>query len=156
MGTKVHWEVCRKICFYVNEKWYKHELEKLVGNDSWKILCDFTIQTDHVNEARRPDVVIIDKTKNVCKIIDFACPFDGRIEEMEKDKMKGYNNLKRELNKIWDMSVKVIPVVVGALGTTPKKLKQRLSDIGIETRIVELQKTTILHSARILLNVLEV
>ena len=54
------------------------------------------------------------------------------------------------------MPVNIIPVVVCALGTTPKKLKQRLSDIGIETRIVELQKTTILYSARILVNVLEV
>ena len=54
------------------------------------------------------------------------------------------------------MPVKLIPVVVGAIGTTPKKLKQWLSDIGIETRIVELQKTTILYSARILQNVLEV
>ena len=70
--------------------------------------------------------------------------------------MKGYNDLKRELKEIWDMPVKLIPVVVGALGTTSKKLKQRLSDIGIEMRIVELQKTTILYSARILRNVLEV
>ena len=99
-------------------------------------------------------MVIIDKIKNECKVIDFACPFDSRIEEKEKDKTKGYNDLKRELKKIWDMSVKVIPA--GALGTTPKKLKHRLSDIGIETRIVELQKTTILYSARILRNFLEV
>ena len=50
--------------------------------------------------------------------------------------MKGYNDLKRELKKIWDMSVKVIPVIVGALGTAPKNLKQHLSDIEIVTRIV--------------------
>ena len=124
VGRKRHWEVCRKSGFDVNEKWYKHEPEKVVENDSSKILWDFTIQTDHVIEARRPDMVIIDKTKNECKIIDFACPFDTRIEEREKDKMKGYNNLKRELKKIWDMPVKVIPAVLGALGTTPKKLKQ--------------------------------
>ena len=130
----------------------KNEPEKVVENDSWKILSDGTIQTDHVIEARRLDMVQIDKTKNECKIIDLACPFDRRIEEKEKDKIKGYNDLKRELKEIW---VKVIPVVVGALGTTPKKLKQRLSNIGIETRIVELQKTTILYSARILQNVLE-
>ena len=123
-------------------------------NDSWKILWDFTIQTDHVIEARRPDVVITDNTKNECKIIDSACPFDSKIEERDEDKMKGYNDLKRELKKIWDMPVKVLPLVAGALGTTPKKLKLRLSDIGIETRIVELQKTTILYSARILRNVL--
>ena len=39
-------------------------------NDSWKILWGVTIQTDHVTEARRPDMVIIDKTQNECKIID--------------------------------------------------------------------------------------
>ena len=33
---------------------------------------------------------------------------------------------------------KSIPVVVGALGMTPKKLKQWWGDIGIEARIVEL------------------
>ena len=71
----------------------------------------------------------------------------------EKDKMKGYNNLKRELKK-YGMPVKVIPVVVGAFGTTPKKLKTRFSDIGIEKRIAKLQKTTVLYSARILQNVL--
>ena len=65
--------------------------------------------------------------------------------------MKGYNNnLKRELKKIWDMPVQVIFVVVGALRTTPKKLKQQLSDIRTETKIVELQRTAILHFARIL------
>ena len=70
--------------------------------------------------------------------------------------MKCYNDLKRELKNIWDIPVKVIPVLVGALGTTPKKLKKRLSDIGIETRIVELQKTITLYSARIFRNVLEI
>ena len=54
------------------------------------------------------------------------------------------------------MPVKVIPVVVGALGTAPKKLKQWLSDIGIGEIIMELHKATALYSARILRNVLEV
>ena len=79
-----------------------------------------------------------------------------RIEEREKDKIKGYNDLKREMKKIWDLPLKVIPLVVSALGTTLKKLNQRLSDIGIETRIVELQKTFIIYYARIPQNLLEV
>ena len=45
--------------------------------------------------------------------------------------MKHHNSLQRTLKKIWDMPVKVISVVVGALGATPIKLMQRLSDIGI-------------------------
>ena len=130
--------------------------QKVVENHTWKILSDVTIQTDHVIEARRPDMVIIDKNKNEYKIIDVACPFDRRIKGKVKNRMKGYNNLKRELKKLCDTPVKVIPVVVGALGMTPKKLKQHLSDIGTETRTTELQKTTILFSARILRDVLEV
>ena len=106
-------------------------------NNSRKILY-VTIQTGYIIEARRPHMVIIDKIKNECKIIDFACPFDSRIGERVKDKMKGYNDMKRELKKICDMLVKIIPevvvVVVGTLGTTLKKLKQRSSDIGIDTR----------------------
>ena len=38
VGRKIHWEVCRKICFDVNEKWYKHEPEKVVENDPWNLL----------------------------------------------------------------------------------------------------------------------
>ena len=48
MDRKIIWEVCRKIDFDVNEKWYKHESEKVVENDSWKILWDAAIQTDHL------------------------------------------------------------------------------------------------------------
>ena len=121
-------------------------------NDSWNV----TIQTDQVIEAIRSNMVIKNMTKNECKTFDVVCPFDNRIENREKDKMKGYNNLKRDLKKIWDMSLKIVSVVVGALGTTTKKLRKGLSDIGIEARIVELQKTTILYSVRIPWKVLEV
>ena len=54
------------------------------------------------------------------------------------------------------MQDKVIPIIIGALGTTPKLLRKRLEDIGIETKIVELQKSIILYSARILKKVLEI
>ena len=54
------------------------------------------------------------------------------------------------------MRLTVISIIIGTLGTTPKKLKKRLEDIGMETRVTELQKTVILHSARILRKVLEI
>ena len=59
MGRKIHWNVCRKIGFDVNEKWYKYEPEKVVEIDSQKIIWDFIIETDHAIEAGRPDLVII-------------------------------------------------------------------------------------------------
>ena len=37
VSRAVYREVCRKIGFDVNEKWYKHEPEKVVENDFWKM-----------------------------------------------------------------------------------------------------------------------
>ena len=115
----------------------------------------FNIQTDHVIQARRPDLVIKDKVKNECLIVDFAIPYDSRVETKELEKLEKYQDLARELKTSWNMSVRIIPIVIGALGTTPKDLCKRLKEIGIETKIVELQKTVILNSARILRKVLE-
>ena len=50
----------------------------------------------------------------------------------------------------------VIPVVIGTPGTTPKKLRNWLKEIGIETQITKLQEIVLLHTAQILLKVLEV
>ena len=39
-------------------------------------------------EARRPDLIAVDKKERSCKIIDFAVPADSRIEEKEKEDRK--------------------------------------------------------------------
>ena len=49
---------------------------------------DFSSQTDHVIEARRPDLIVVDKKERSCKIIDSAVAGDSRIEEQEKDKIE--------------------------------------------------------------------
>ena len=76
-------------------------------------MWDFSIQTDYVKEAWRTYLVVVDK-KRTCNIIDFAVPGDSRIEE-EKEKVEQYQDLRRELQKIWNVRVKIIPLVVGSL-----------------------------------------
>ena len=39
-------------------------------------------------EARRPDLIVVDKKERSCRIINFAVPRDSRIEEKEKDKIE--------------------------------------------------------------------
>ena len=118
-------------------------------------MWDFSIQTDHVIEARRPDLVVVDKKERNCKIIDFAVPGDSRIEE-EKDKIEKYQDLGRELQKIWNVKVKIIPLVVGSLGAIPKQFGNRLKQIGIAVGTAQVQKTVLLGTARILRKVLEI
>ena len=101
-------------------------------------------------------MIVEDRRNSHCKIIDFAVPYDNRVDNKEAEKIEKYQDLAREIKRLWNTQVKIIPVVVGALGTTPRLLPKRLKDIGIETRIVDLQKSAILCSARILRKVLEV
>ena len=64
--------------------------------------------------------------------------------------------MTRELKKVWNMKVTMVPLVVGALGTPAKALEKRLKNIGTEIKITELQKTFLINTSRILRKVLEV
>ena len=155
LGKVVHWKLARKCNFEAGDKWYEHEPESVLENEDYKILWDFSIQTDHVIEARRPDLVVVDKKERSCKIIDFAVPGDSRIEK-EKDKIEKYQELGRELQKIWNVKVKIIPLVVGSLGAIPKQFGNRLKQIGIAVGTAQVQRTVLLGAARILRKVLEI
>ena len=141
----VYWKLARKCNFEAGNKWYEHEPERVLENEDYKILWDFTIQTDLVIEARRPDLVVVDKKERSCKIIVFAVPGDSRIEEKEIDKIEKYQDLGRELQKILNVKVKIIPLVVGSLGAILKQFGNRLKQIGIT-----------IGTARILRKVLEI
>ena len=143
LGKIVHWKLARKCNFEAGDKWYEHEPESVLENEDYKILWDFSIQTDHVIEAWRPDLVVVDKKER-------------RIEEKEKDKIEKYQELGRELQKIWSVEVKIIPLVVGSLGAIPKQFGNRLKQIGIAVGTAQVQKTVLLGTARILRKVLEI
>ena len=90
-------------------------------------------------------MVVVDK-KRSCKIINFAAvPEDSRIEEKEKDKKEKYQDLGRELQKIWNIKVKIIPLVVGSLDIIPRQFGNRLKQIGITVGTAQVQKTVLLQ-----------
>ena len=119
--------------------------------------CGISVFTEtDVIEARRLDLVVVDKKKRTCKIIDFAVPGDIRIEEKEKEKIEKYQDPRRELQKIWNVRGKIIPLVVGSLGAIPKQFGNRLKETGITEEIGQVLKTVLLGMARILRQVLEI
>ena len=52
----------------------------------------------------------------------FAVPADHRIKMKECEKKDKYLDLARELKKLWNMKVTIIPIVIGAFGTVTKGL----------------------------------
>ena len=73
------------------------------------LLSDFNVQTDHLILTRRSDLIIINnKKKRICKIVDFAVLADHRINLKESEKKDKYLDLARELKKLWNMKVTIV------------------------------------------------
>ena len=107
----------------------------VLENATHKLLWDFNIQTDHLIPARRPDLIIINNKRKTCKIVDFAVPADYRIKLKECEKKDKYLDLARELKKLWNMQVTIIPIVIGAFGTVTKGLRKGLEDLEVGGRV---------------------
>ena len=155
VARTLHWKLCGKYNLKKSEKWYEHVPEGVVENEEVKILWDVMIQRDKDIKARKPDIVVVNKNERSCAIIDIAIPGDIRVSEKEKEKIERYQELKREIKRMWNIrSIKVIPVVVGALGSTSKKQKKCIEmEVVISTAL--LQKTALLGTACILRKVLD-
>ena len=60
--------------------------------------------------------------------MDFAVPTDHRVKLKECEKQDKYQDLGRELNKLWNMKMTVIPIVIGALEKVTKGLVQGIGN----------------------------
>ena len=83
-------------------------------------------------------------------MVDFAVPADHRIKRKENEKKDKYLDLARELNKLWNISVTIIPVGIGAFGTVTKGLSKGLEDLEVGGRVETIKTTALLRMAKIL------
>ena len=83
-------------------------------------------------------------------------PGDERIELKEQEMIDNYSKLKKEVKKIWNLSqVVVVPVVIGALGVTSKRLEDWLKKLDEKSSIELLQKPALLETVKIVRQILE-
>ena len=90
----IHWKLCEKHDFHRAQQQYEHQSDGVIKNAGYKILWDFSIQFDTKIEARRPDIALIDKTKEKVKIADITIPGDEQVNEKEVGKTEKYKCLK--------------------------------------------------------------
>ena len=107
VGSYVHWLLCKKYHLQCSDTWYTHKPQSVQEKDEYKILWDFNIQADKVIEHRRLDIVCINKQRRECQIIDFAIPGDQNIAIKEQEKIDKYQDLRIELQKVWNVKAVV-------------------------------------------------
>ena len=70
------------------------------------------------------------------------------------EKIQKYRDLTTEIQRMWNVKTKVIPVIIEATGTISKSFRKYVSNIPGNHEVKELQKTAILDTAHILQKVL--
>ena len=155
VAKALHWSLCKKHQLSCSDKWYEHQPESVMENEKVKLLWDFDIRTEKVIRAHRPDLTLIDKGRNKVSLIDVAVPWDSRVEEKEREKVEKYQDLRVEVQRLWEKQVDVVPIVTGALGTTPRSLASNLKKLEAEVAPGLMQKSVMLATAHITRRVLD-
>ena len=87
-------------------------------------------------------------------LIDVAIPGVRNVNKKEAEKILKYKDLTIEIQRMWNVKTKVIPVIIGATETISKSFRKYVSNIPGKHEVKELQKTAILGTAHILQKVL--
>jgi len=87
-------------------------------------------------------------------LIDVAISGDRNVIKKEAEKILKYKDLTVEIQCMWNVKTKVIPVIIGATGTISKSFRKYVSNIPANREVKELHKTAILGTAHILRKVL--
>jgi hypothetical protein len=87
-------------------------------------------------------------------LIDVAISKDRNVHKKEAEKILKYKDLTTEIQRMWNVKTKVIPVIIGATGTISKSYRKYVSNIPGNHEVKELQKTAVLGTAHILRKVL--
>ena len=70
------------------------------------------------------------------------------------EKILKYKDLTLEIQRMWNVKTKVIPVIIGATRTISKSFRKYVSNISGKYEVKELQTTAILGTAHLLRKVL--
>ena len=149
-GCRARSIICNRVTSGTHTHKHTQTPQSAQENDEDKILWDFNIQTDKVIKHKLPDIFFINKQKRECQIIDFVISGDQNIAIKEQKKSDKYHSLRIELQKVWNVKVAVIPVVIGALATMSMKIHHYIKQIDIPADIISIQKIDIVGTAYIL------
>lgn len=150
VASYLHWHLLKEFGYPVTEMWYDHVPQTTVEIESARktVLWDMNIATNHSITATKPDIVV--RGEGEWLLIEVSVPDDGNILAREAEKLTKYKPLELEIRKNWSVRTRVIPVVIGALGTMKNGFENHLEYIPGKVRASQLQKIALLGTARIL------
>jgi len=111
--------------------WYEHVPKSVETCQEGKviILWNQQIPTDRTIPNNKPDIIIRDNQKGTCMLIHVAISGDRNVIKKEAEKILKYKDLTKEIQRMWNVKTKVIPIITGATGTISKSFRKYVSNI---------------------------
>jgi hypothetical protein len=150
IATYIHWLLCQHYNIDSADRWYEHKPKTVTENELATLLWDMPVHTDRQLAANKPDIIVKDHRLRTCTLIDVAVPSDRNTSIKTSEKLCKYEDLEIEVQRMWGMSTKTIPIVMGALGIVPKTFTHYASLLPINIKMSEIQKVALLGTAHIL------
>jgi hypothetical protein len=155
--AQLHFNVCKETGVQLDKKhWYEHLPKSVKKSQGGKVtlLWNRQVQTDRSIPNNKPDIIIGNNGKRTCMLIDVPILGDRNVIKKEAEKILKYEDLTIEIQRMWNVKTKVIPVIIGATGTISKSFRKYVRNIPGNHEVKELQKTAILGTSHILRKVL--
>jgi hypothetical protein len=111
--------------------WNEHVPKSVETNQRGEktILWNQQIQTDRTTPNNKPDIIIRDSEKGTCMLIDAAISGDINVIKKEAEKILKHKDLRIEIQCMWSVKTKVIPVTVGATRAISKSFRKYVSNM---------------------------
>ena len=104
-------------------------------------------------EIVRPDLTIVDENRH-CTVIEVTCPYEiskKYLQQREEEKRAKYKRLvQHELSQVECETGEVVSIVIGSMGTIPKKTNENLKKMKLTRQREALQMTVMKGSVNIL------
>jgi hypothetical protein len=102
-----------------------------------------------------PDIIIKNKKRKICTLINVAIPADRIFVPKEAEKKLEYKSLCIEIQRMWNLKCTIIPVITGVTGIVTRSLRKHLEAVPGKHSIDSLQKTAVLGTSHIIRKVLQ-
>ena len=119
------------------EHHYHHsrESEYIKKIDHYEYWRNLPIITPSKVPLNKPDLIMWNKLKKICTVIEFSCPSDVNVAHKIQEKMSNYAPLLRNMQIIYpDYRFEMMPMIAGALGFVPSCLFNYKTVLGFDKK----------------------
>jgi hypothetical protein len=130
--AQLHFNMCKETGVQLDKRiWYEHVPKSVETSQGGKvtILWNQQVQTGRTIPNNKSDIIIRGNEKGTCMLIDVAISGDRSVIKKEAEKILKYKEFAIEIQRMWDVQTRVIPVIIGATGTISKSFRKYVSSI---------------------------